>query len=104
MGVAEDLGWLEQAEMLTLDSCPVPKASVQGRRLENEAVLVYPDKGDVIVINDVGAEIWSLADGRRTVRDIVAVRAKCAMIPAEAEADALAFIADLQAKRVLTIS
>ena len=90
--------------MLTLDSCPVPKASVQGRRLENEAVLVYPDKGDVIVINDVGAEIWSLADGRRTVRDIVAaVRAKCAMTPVEAEADALAFIADLQAKGVLTI-
>ena len=52
--------------MLTLDSCPVPKASVQGRRLEKEAVLVYTDKGDVIVINDVGAEIWSLADGRRT--------------------------------------
>ena len=90
--------------MLTLDSCPVPKASVQGRRLEKEAVLVYPDTGDVIVINDVGAEIWSLADGRRTVRDIVAaVRAKCAMTSAEAEADALAFIADLQAKRVLTI-
>lgn len=90
--------------MLTLDSCPIPRASVQGRRLENEAVLVYPDKGDVIVINDVGAEIWSLADGRRTVRDIVAaVRAKYAMMPVEAEADALAFIADLQAKGVLTI-
>jgi hypothetical protein len=90
--------------MLTLDSCPVPTASVQGRRLENEAVLVYPDKGDVIVINDVGAEVWSLADGRRSIRDIVAaVRARYAMTPAEAEADALAFIADLQAKGVMTI-
>jgi hypothetical protein len=58
----------------------------------------------VIVVNDVGAEIWSLADGRRTVRDIAAaVCAKYVMTPAEAEADALAFIADLHAKGVLTI-
>jgi hypothetical protein len=90
--------------MITLDSYPAPQVNVQGRRLENEAVLVLPDKGEVKVLNDVGARIWSLADGRLTVRDIVAtICAEYQVTPAEAEADTMAFIAELEAKGIVTI-
>jgi hypothetical protein len=90
--------------MITLDSYPAPQVNVQGRRLENEAVLVLPDKGEVKVLNDVGARIWSLADGRLTVRDIVAIIcAEYQVTPAEAEADTMAFIAELEAKGIVTI-
>jgi hypothetical protein len=42
---------------------------VRGRRLEHEAVVVLPDKGEVKVLNEVGAQIWALADGTRSVRN-----------------------------------
>ncbi len=90
--------------MVTLDSYPAPHVNVQGRRLENEAVLVLPDKGEVKVLNDVGARIWSLADGQHTVRDIAAaICAEYQVAPAEAEADAVAFIAELEAKGIVTV-
>jgi len=90
--------------MMTLDSIPVPVPTVQGRQLEAEAVLVLPDKGEVKVLNAVGARIWALADGARSVRDIAA--ALCAeypVTPAEAEADALAFVRELAAKGIVTV-
>ncbi len=90
--------------MLTLDSYPVPNRAVQGRRLDNEAVLVLPDQGEVKVLNEVGAQIWALADGTRSVRDIVqAICAEYHVPRAEAEADALAFIAELEAKGIVTV-
>ncbi len=54
--------------MISLDSYPVPTAAVVGRLVENEAVLVLPEKAQVKVLNQVGARIWALADGRRTLR------------------------------------
>ncbi len=90
--------------MITLDSVPVFKPTVQGRRLENEAVLVLPDKGEVKVLNDVGAMIWQLTDGQRTVREIA--RLICGQYQvtlAEAEADALEFMAELVNKGLVTV-
>ena len=91
--------------MLTIDSYPVPKPTVQGRLLENEAVVVLPEKGQVKVLNEVGARIWSLADGGRSVRDIAAIiSTEFAVTAAEAEADTLAFIATLAAKEIVSLS
>ncbi len=85
--------------MLNLDSKPKPNASVQGRQLENEAVLVLPDKGEVKVLNEVGARIWALTDGRRSVRQIAAtVSAEYNVAAAVAEADTLEFVQQLLAK------
>jgi hypothetical protein len=89
--------------MLTLDSKPKPNASVQGRQLENEAVLVLPDKGEVKVLNEVGARLWALTDGRRTVREMAA--AICAEYQVEqsvAEADTLEFVSQLAVKGLIT--
>ncbi|HZY41899.1 MAG TPA: PqqD family protein [Anaerolineae bacterium] len=90
--------------MLNLDSRPKPNASVQGRQLENEAVLVLPDKGEVKVLNEVGAQIWQLADGRRTVREIAAaICADYAVSCPEVETDTLEFVAELVAKGIISI-
>jgi len=89
---------------LTLNSCPAPAEHVRSRHLEQEAVVVLPDKGEVKVLNEVGARIWALADGSRTVRDIAA--ALCAEFeatPGVAEADTLKFLAELQHKGLITI-
>ena len=89
---------------LTLNSCPVPAEHARSRHLEQEAVVVLPDRGEVKVLNEVGARIWALADGSRTVRDIIA--ALCAEFeapPVVVEADTLKFLAELQQKGLITI-
>ena len=89
---------------LTLNSCPTPAEHARSRHLEQEAVVVLPDKGEVKVLNEVGARIWTLADGSRTVRDIIA--ALCAEFeapPVVVEADTLKFLAELQQKGLITI-
>jgi hypothetical protein len=89
---------------LTLDSCPAPAEHVRSRRLEQEAVVVLPDRGEVKVLNEVGAQIWTLADGSRTVREIIAaVCAEFEASPAVVEADTLEFLAELQHKGLITI-
>ena len=70
--------------------------------VDDEAVLVLPEQGQVKVLNPVGASIWALADGSRTVREIAAALcAEYAVERAEAEADALAFVSRLEAKGIL---
>ena len=89
---------------LTLNSYPAPAEHVRGRRLEHEAVVVLPDKGQVKVLNEVGAQIWELADGSRSVREIAA--AVCLaydVSSAVAETDTLTFLAELQQKGLIII-
>jgi Coenzyme PQQ synthesis protein D (PqqD) len=89
---------------LTLNSYPAPAEHVRGRRLEREAVVVLPDKGQVKVLNDVGAQIWALADGSRTVGEIIAaVCREYDVSTAVAEVDTLAFLAELQQKGLITL-
>ena len=59
--------------------------------MEQEAVIVLPDKGEVKVLNEVGARIWALADGSRSVREIAATIASLYDVPpSQAEAGKLA--------------
>ncbi len=89
---------------LTLNSHPAPAEHVQGRRLEHEAVVVLPDKGEVKVLNEVGAQIWALADGSRSVQEIIAALCQEYNVPpAVAEADTLKFLTELQQKGLITI-
>jgi coenzyme PQQ biosynthesis protein PqqD len=39
--------------------------------MDHEAVLVHPGKGEVKVLNELGAEVWKRLDGSRTVDEIV---------------------------------
>jgi hypothetical protein len=67
--------------------------------VEDEIVLLMPHAGAVLVLNDVGRTVWGLVDGRRTADEIAAlVCAEYEVEPAQARADARAFLADLAAR------
>ncbi|MCI0521419.1 MAG: PqqD family protein [Chloroflexi bacterium] len=83
----------------TLDSIPAPAPGVVGRVIPGEgsapmeAVLVLPARGQVKVLNELGAKIWSLLDGRRSVREIAAALcAEYAVGREQAEQDTLEFL------------
>lgn len=89
--------------MLDLDTRPAPNPTVVGRVVEGEAVLVLPQRGEVKVLNEVGAHIWELVDGSRTVREIVdVICAEYDVDEEQAETDTLAFIAELKSKDIIS--
>jgi hypothetical protein len=78
---------------------------IVGQILKQEAVLLLPTKGEVKVLNEVGARIWQLADGTRTIAEIAAViSTEYAVQPAQAEADTLAFVAELAERGIVTLA
>jgi len=96
---------LEDSLVISLDGYAVPNAAVVGRIVDGEAVLVLSGQGQVKVLNEVGARIWTLADGTRTLRDIVA--AICAEYDVDfrqAEADVCGFVAELAEREVVSFS
>jgi hypothetical protein len=43
------------------------------RSLDDGTVIINPQEGDVKVLNDVGARVWALIDGQRTINEITRV-------------------------------
>lgn len=83
--------------MSTLDAIPVPAPGVVGRVVDDEAVLVLPEKGEVKVLNEVGARIWTLTDGARSVKEIAQVICEEYEVEQKlAEADTLEFLEELE--------
>jgi hypothetical protein len=86
------------------DLYPVHSPQVVGRVVGDEAVLVIPGKGEVKVLNEVGARLWSLADGQHTIAAMAAViSTEYETEPSQAEADALEFVEQLMQKGVLVL-
>ena len=56
--------------MLSLDSVLTPNPMVVGRIVNDEAVLVLPEIGEVKVLNEVGSRIWELTDGTLSINQI----------------------------------
>jgi hypothetical protein len=93
---------------INLDDLPTKNKTVVGRvlegktPLETEAVLVLPDKGQVKVINEVGARIWSLIDGTNTVRQIVSIIcSEYEIDDMTAEADVKDFLTNLAVREII---
>jgi hypothetical protein len=87
---------------ISLESYPHPTAKARGRLLDREAVIVLPDRGEVKVLNEVGARIWALADGSRSVREIAADIARGYDVsPAQAETDTVMFLQELREKTLI---
>lgn len=87
-----------------LDSIPVMLPAVVGRIIDDEAVLVLPEQGQVKVLNPVGARIWTMIDGVRSVREIAAlIGQEYEVDPRQAEEDTLQFVRDLEQRNVLRI-
>ena len=56
------------------DRVPVAAGGIICRETDDGAVLVSPEAGDLRVLNQVGAAIWQLLDGRRDVAELEAER------------------------------
>lgn len=87
------------------DIFPYPAADVVGSIVGNEAILVQPERAKVKVLNEVGARIWELADGSRSVAEIGAqISREYQVSVEEAQRDAWEFIQGLVARGLLQLS
>ena len=89
-------------DKIQLDSIPVISRDVVGRIYDQEGVLVNTRKAQIKVINEVGAYIWSMVDGIRSVQDIArAVSTQYDVELDQAEQDTLEFVRDLSQKGLI---
>ena len=58
--------------MLTIDTRLAKNEKIPWRLIEEEALLLDFEEGEVVRLSPVGAEIWNAIDGTRTVEEIVA--------------------------------
>jgi len=79
--------------MISLSAILTPNPNVVGHIVDDQAVVVVPEQGNVKVFNEVGTHIWGLVDGCRPVREIVDLVCQAFEVDAAtAEQDALEFI------------
>ena len=89
-------------DKIQLDSIPVISRDVVGRIYDQEGVLVNTRKAQIKVINEVGAYIWSIVDGVRSVQEIArAVSTQYDVELDQAEQDTLEFVRDLSQKGLI---
>jgi hypothetical protein len=82
---------------------PAHAQGVLSQLVDGEMVLVHPAQGKVRVLNRVGARLWELADGRRSVEEMADIVADEYDVDLErARADALAFWSDLAERGLLS--
>jgi hypothetical protein len=85
------------------DRVPVTAEGIICRPTDDGAVLVSPEAGDLRVLNQVGAAIWQLLDGRRDVAALEAELVRRYRIPvAQASADLEVFLQDLHRRDLLS--
>lgn len=79
-----------------------PRAAM--RKIEGEAAVITPQDSTLHTFNGVGTRILELADGTRSMRQIVEVIvAEYEVEPEIAESDARAFVSELVQKQVLVL-
>ena len=90
--------------MTILNQIPNPIAGVTGQVVDGEAVLVLPDKAEVKVLNEVGARIWELADGTRTIGQIAEQLTEDFEVDIQkAQNDVVEFLQQLEQKGVIQL-
>lgn len=78
------------------------RKDVRFRRVADEGVVLVQEDGRVLGVNDSGARVLELMDGRRTLREIVDVLGREVDAEREAiEADVAAFVVRLREARAL---
>ncbi len=89
--------------MVSLDSALQPRPGVASRQSGDELVVVLPEQGKYFVLNETGARIWQLADGRHTLGDIAQTLVKDWGIDAtQAQEDVLKLAGQLVEREALT--
>ena len=75
----------------------VPTGDVAGRVIDGEALLVLPERGEAIVLNEVGSRIWELISQSEQVSKIVDIIIQEFDVTREtAKQDVSEFCADLE--------
>ena len=59
--------------MVSLENKFIRNNDIAWRVIDGEALVVSPKDSLIYPLNDVGARIWELLDGKRTVSDIASV-------------------------------
>lgn len=82
---------------MDLNSYPVPHIQVAARIVDDAAVIVLADTGEVNVLNAVGTRIWELVDGMRSVQEIAdGIAAEFEVTSQESLKDVAAFLRELE--------
>lgn len=91
--------------MITLEKIPLPNPAIVSKIMEDEAVLVHPQRGKVKVLNGVGAFIWQSLDGRKNAAELAAdVTARYEVTRGKAEQDTLKFLESLLARELISVA
>ena len=84
---------------------PKKSEDTASRIIDGEAVIVIPQEGVVTVLNETGAGIWQLLDGRNSVEDIInIISSEFDVSREEAEKDTLDFIEELIGKDMVVLN
>ena len=87
------------------DRYPAQNPRAAWRVYDDRAVIVTPEDSRLHTLNEVGTVVWTAADGRTEMTDIVArVCREFDVTVARAAADVDAFVADLVARGLLTVN
>jgi len=97
--------------MLDLQSIVVPQSGIIFRMIGNiatgdgaqspehtpEGILILPERGQIKVVNEIGARIWSLIDGQLSVQEIAAkITDEYQVDLVEAQRDTLDYVNELE--------
>lgn len=88
--------------MNALDCVPQRRDGVLVQEAQGQTVLLRPEDGSYYALKDVGARIWELCDGERSVSDIAAVLCNEFDAPVKTvEADVIEFVDELRSEQLL---
>lgn len=83
---------------------PVPHDQVAARIIDDQAVVVLADSGEVNVFNAVGTRIWELIDGSHTLQQIAeSIHSEYDVTPEQALQDVLEFAQMLFDAKAITL-
>jgi hypothetical protein len=83
---------------------PKPHPQTAGRVIDGEAVLILADDSQINVLNRVGSRVFELADGSRSVAEIVkTITAEFEVDFAQAQRDVIDFLMELAEQNVMVL-
>lgn len=74
------------------------------REIDGMLFIMNPDTSELHQLNEVGARVWQLLDGHRTVAEMAqCIEAEFEVDLETAESDALAFLGEMAAKDLIQV-
>jgi uncharacterized protein YpbB len=74
------------------------------QEVDEECIILLPEKGKLTVLNTTGQQIWEWIDGKRTVQQITALLQQAYNLNSEqAYQDLVSFLEDLQKRGLIAL-